>query len=330
MGYPNPMTVRTVKQVLKDGMYEAGLYGAASVVDALVGTFWGSLFTRSNRRDYLNFLGELAGRTITGQQKRIASNVYAYENMYTTKDSKKPAIRVPVNKGQGNYYNKDGGIRYNGHTYDSIDYDKRDSIVGGTFNLNNNSYHKRPNNQPKPQQSKPKDHSVLEDAINDICRVPMDFSISDFFRKIKEKVVSLVNRSSDKKQAGKDVLQGCYEFLEEQGQDGYSILVNILTTNARGTDFSESDEFQEAISLFSKLNDSQREAFMNALNISCGKEGSKLALESLQKGSEGVTIPASVVKIMKILGILTITIGLLKFAFKNTDAEDRKKLVPIT
>lgn len=342
MGYPNPLTVRTVKNVLKDGMYEAGLYGAASVVDALIGTFWGSLFTRSNRRDYLNFLGELAGRVITGDQRKIASNVYAYENLYTN-TSGKPAIKVPAKQGEGYYYNRDGAIRQNGHTYDSVDYESRDRIVGSTFNMNNNRYHKphNNNNQPKKHNNVPApvkhpgNMSVLEDAINDMCRVSYDFSISSFFQKVKDKLLSLIGRTPDKKQAGKDVLQGCYEFLEEQGQDGYTILVNILTSHETGRNFSEvtpdtEKEFKDAILLYSGLDDAGRQAFLNSLQIACGKDEADLTLSTLQKGSEGVTIPKSIVRVMKVLGLLTISLGILRFIFRDRKTAEEETRVPIT
>lgn len=337
MGYPNPLTVRTVKQVLKDGMYEAGLYGAASVVDALVGTFWGSLFTRSNRRDYLNFLGELAGRTITGQQAKIASAVVSDHFMVSGNDGK-PVIRLPAQYDGSRYYNKDGGERQVNRGYDPLPYDRRESVVPGALNMKGNRYNKGGGGQSQ-QSQKPKNKgnnnnkqvqknmSVLEDAVFDLSSKMVDFSITSFFQKVKDKLLSLVNRSPDKKQTGKDVLQGCYEFLEEQGQDGYSILVNILTSNARNFSEGELDEqFKDSLKLYASLTDSQKEAFLNALQVACGKEQAQLALSSLQKGKDGVVIPRSVIRILKILGILTITLGILRTIFTPPKKDN---LVPV-
>lgn len=328
MGYPNPLTVRTVKQVLKDGMYEAGLYGAASVVDALVGTFWGSLFTRSNRRDYLNFLGELAGRTITGQQARIASAVVS-DHFMTSGTDGKPVIHLPAQYDGSRYYNKGGGERQVNRGYDPLPYDRRESVVPSALNMKGNRYNNKGQQQsqkPKKQVQK-KDMSVLEDAVFDISSKMVDFSIASFFQKVKNKLLSLVNRSPDKEQTGKDVLQGCYEFLEEQGQDGYSILVNILTSNDRNFSEEELDgQFKDSLKLYASLTDSQKEAFYNALQVACGKEQAQLALSSLQKGKDGVVIPGSVVRILKILGILTITLGLLRTIFTPPKKDN---LVPV-
>lgn len=343
MSYPNPLTVRTVKQVLKDGMYEAGLYGAASVVDALVGTFWGSLFTKSNRRDYLNFLGELAGRSITGSQAKIASSIVA-DHFMTTGNEGKPVIHLPVQYDGSQYYNKDGGQRQIARSYDAVTYDRRDNLIGSNLSMSGNRYHKgskpqqqsqKPKKDNKPKQNNnnnQKSFSVLEDAMMELTRKGQDFSISDFFRNVKDKLLGLINRTPDKKQAGKDVLQGCYEFLKEQGVDGYSVLVNILTSNERN--FSEGvsedtvKQFTEAVRMYNLLNESQKQAFLNALQVSCGKEQAQLAMSSLQNSSDGVTIPSSVIKVLKILGILTIVIGVLKFIFMPSKKDDRK-LYPI-
>ena len=324
MAYPSPLAVRTVKNVLKDGMREASIYGATSVVNALVGTLWGTVLSSSHRRDYLDFIGELAGRTITPTQRKIASRYYGYNNLHSSPNSEGGAtIRIPVSKDSNYYINRDGSQRQKNQDYDPVSLKDIDNIIDSRLKMYGIGKGGQQNNQPKePQQNqpKPKDHSVLEEAVNSLCRTSMDFSIADFFRNVKAKLLSVFSRQT-RQQSEEATLQGCYEFLEEQGYDGKSILTNIIL-NQRDGNFSEGDflgvddseveDFLRLSRTYNSLNDRDKERFIGAMNQRFGKETTNELMKGFEDSKNG-SVSGAVVLFLKLVGVFMVARKVLQF-----------------
>ena len=170
-------------------------------------------------------------------------------------------------------------------------------------NKDNNQQRNRDKNKNKNQQ---KNHSELSIAVSELCSSPRDFSIADFFRNIKEKLFPKLN-NVPKEDAAKAVLEGSFEFLEENGYDGYTVLINILNSHMGKGNFSESSP---SLVLWNSLSDGQKEAFYNALQIACGTEPARAYMETLQTDS-----PPSPYRLtfLKALGVLGIAYGILRF-----------------
>ena len=81
--HPSPLAVREVKNILKTGAMEMGVVGASTVVDALISSLWGRLFSKSGSRDNYNFLGEVAHRTLSPRHVKVVEsaikNNFPYE-----------------------------------------------------------------------------------------------------------------------------------------------------------------------------------------------------------------------------------------------------------
>ena len=90
MYWQNPLLVREVKTQLKNAMMSAGVTAASGVVDALIGTLVGSILSKTNNRDYINFVGEIAGRSLTPTQRKVMSRAYvaSREDSHIDKEGK--------------------------------------------------------------------------------------------------------------------------------------------------------------------------------------------------------------------------------------------------
>lgn len=333
MGYPNPLAVRAVRETLEQGLREAGMVGAASVVTALVGTMWGKLFSASNNRDYLNFLGELAKRSITGEQVKLASKIDAYSRVKTGYDGK-AVIATPARRRDGVAINNDGSPRNNGHTYDSYDLRNAENHLTTQYRFPKTS---------RALQDVDRDHhrnynkkgnfSVLMEAVDEMCTISHDFSISTFFQTIKNKLSSLFNSGRRDTDIGKDVLLGCYEFLEDHGYEAYPILVDILNRQGTAGNFSitvdtilnSEEDMKRAAATFERLSDAEKDSFYNALQVSCGEESADLFMDSIAQYKSGVQPKSFIVGLLEHLGVTLAAIGIMNFLFNKRAEKNRQK-----
>lgn len=343
MNYPSPIVVRTVKNELKNAAVNAGMAGASSLVNVLVGSMWGTIFNSGNTRNYMNFISELAGRTISPEAKTVYSRVVYDEHRHYEPDGKTTA-RFPVVRDGSSYYNQDGDQRKINKSYDSLSYDNRDTAAQNwkisRYNnsarqnnnnhivKNNNNNHNTNTNQQQnfKQTVKPRHFSALEIAINDIydeSKVPRDFGIKDWLKSIWG--IFNTRKVSDE-EFGKGVLKGCYEYLEETGYDGQQILVDALEQHSNQTSFSEqlpidldqSDilKYRAAALMYSGLTESQKQELTTILSDNYGTKLTKNYTNDLTVTNQQATLPKPKRTWIYILtSIVTVSIALMRKLF---------------
>ena len=352
MYYPDPLTVRAVKLSLADTAKDAAMIGAASLVEGVIGSFWGYLFTRSNNRNYLNFIGELAGRALSPATSKIALDTYKNSNAYL-KDGKW-MVNVPAAVRAPGYLNDDGSPRMNNHSYDVVGMDT-DLSNKFRYNFKSNTF-KSLNRGPKPIQNQGKNKQFprsdnrgdnrppkagnqilpvntknfsevsLFDAVNTISVKPMDFSLLDAFTRFRDHLVSLFKKKSrSEEEFGKDLLKGCYEYLEENGYDPYPILMDAMKKNYEKSDFSEQvstaessdltpdlSTFKDCARAYATLTSAQKDALRADLQSEVGKEASDEYIWSMDRfDSTGVPPTKRRLAIFKVLKVIAVAFGIL-------------------
>lgn len=350
MAYPNPLTVRTVKAYLKDAAADAGMIGATAVVQGVMGSAWGWLLNRSNNREYLNFIGELAGRTVSPNVEKIANQVY--QNSHVVFRDGQYKVQIPAAFQDGRLLNDDGSDRQNNHTYDTINYgsDMRgkfrhnytyiknnptQKITDNTKKNNNNNNQKqltvKPHNKnssnknKQNKQQKNMSESLLIDTIDEMCARPCDFSI---LTAIKEKLAMLFGGKS-RSESAKALLQGCYEYLDENGYDAYPLMVQLVTAeskefseglttntlNPTQTEITISDLqlFKKCAELYSLTSPEQKEILKGYLESECGVTPANEYLYDLAKWSEtGVPPTKRRLKVFKTLTVIASCLAALR------------------
>lgn len=343
MAYPNPLTVRTVKAYLKDAAADAGMIGATAVVQGVMGSAWGWLLNRSNNREYLNFIGELAGRTVSPNVEKIANQVY--QNSHVIFRDGQYKVQIPAAYTDGRLLNDDGSDRQNGHTYDTINYgsdmkgkfrhnytfirnNPTQKIADNTQKNNNNNQNKQKQLTVKPNNKNNKPHnnkqqrnmseSLLVDTINEMCVRPCDFSILSV---IKDKLAMLFGGKS-RSDSAKALLQGCYEYLDENGYDAYPLMVQLITAESK--EFSEvpaptevtiSDlqMFKRCAELYSTISPEQKQILKGYLESECGTTPANEYLFDLAKWSEtGVPPTKRRLKVFKTLTVIASCLAALR------------------
>lgn len=353
MYYPDPLTVRMVKQTLKDTAKDCAVIGAASVVEGVMGSLWGHLFTLNNNREYLNFIGELAGRTLSSSTRKFADQVY--KNTYAVKDKNgKLVVHIPAETREGILLNDDGSNRGNNHKYDVVGLD---TDISGKFKhnfkyvgykQNNPQKQVQQNNKSnqqkqvivnnKPALPQPKDHSEhLLMALDEISTRPVDFSFASAFIGVKNKIMRMFGKRP-KDDFAKDVLKGCYEYLEESGYDAYPVMVDVL--NRRSADFSEKVEevckedleldlkdFKRSAIMYSKLTDDQKKILSDYLKGMLGEEAATEYLWSVTKYN-AVNVPPTKRRlgIFKVLSAIAVALSALAVLLSGRNSRDIKEL----
>jgi len=344
MYYPDPLTVRMVKQTLKDTAKDMAIVGATSVVESVMGTLWGHLFTRNNSREYLNFIGELAGRTLSPNVQRFATQVYKNSNAVVDRNGKL-VVHIPAEIHNNALLNDDGSYRQNNHKYDVIGID---TDITGKFKHNYKTLQPKSYSKPqidKPKDSKPKtpqvnlvkqdkpalpkpqDHSEhLLQALDEMSSKPFDFSFASFFYGIKNKIMNAIG-SRKKDDYAKDVLKGCYEYLEESGYDAYPVMLDILNKNS--VDFSEKVElavksdlsldladFKKSAMMYKSLDLDQKKILSDYLSGIIGSEVANEYLWDMSKYNDTCVPPTKKkLGIFKVLSVIAIVLSALSVMF---------------
>lgn len=304
----NPLVVREVKNTLSKAAITAGVYGATGVVDALMGSLWGGIVSRTNSREMLNFLSELSSRTLTTNQAKVFNNIVRVTNPKFNNSSIKnlgTSKQAKINK----------------------------ALVG-----NNN--HNLPKPNPPKQLEAPKNTnmSLLEEAVLG-CSVPRDFGIKDVFANIK----ALFN-SKKSPEIPASVIQGCYEFLEENGFEAYPIMLDILNRKIAENPVNKDEEviprqFSDEADL---VTDDDINSFIKVANkySSLSAEDKKKVDASLENscGSLAKEFPRSVDKYLansltrsdilylKIMGVLALVLSTFKWMFHRENPNLGKKV----
>lgn len=370
--YPNPLTVRTVKAYLKDAACDAGMLGASAVVQAVMGSAWGYLFSKSNRRDYLNFIGELAGRTVSPAVENLATQIY--QNNHVTYKDGSWKVEIPANMDRNStLLNDSGDYRLNNHRYDTVAYGSdltkkfryqpkselaaksfqgpRDQVAKSQSSKNNkNKNRNKGNNQNlpvkvKPNQTRDMSECPLSEALDQMCNVGYDFSVMSSLTRLFGRIKSLFTGKS-KDESSKAVLQGCYEYLEENGYDAYPIMLDIINDRT-ASDFSETllgevmaamspeedtDEvtltdlqmFRKCANIYSTLTLEQKDILRGYLGSQCGPKPATEYLWDLSRYSEvGVQPTKGRMRAFKALALFVTALSALKVLFTTTSKAER-------
>jgi len=349
MAYPNPMATRVIKDHLYNAAADMGMIGASALVQGLMGSAWGWLFKQSNDRRYLNFIGELANRTVSKDVKNLATDVYKSRLPMFVDDNGRGVVHIPSAVDRyGNYTNDDGSMRNNYHSYDPVNYN---SNISDKFKYNFRTPFLRNSGQTKKGGSNKKSNKphrnfrnysegLLETTINMMSERGYDFNEGDFslssvLYNLKMKIMGwLPHTEQQKDEYSKNVLQACYEFLEENGEDAYPIMVNAIESASKSGNFSECDEtdlqqFFKAAESYSKLSTLQKLYVKDKLIENYGSDISDEFLWSINKyNSKGVPPTKKRMNSFKLLAIFSIfsiiLAGIFNY-FKEKDRENKER-----
>lgn len=301
----NPLVVREVKNTLSKAAITAGVYGATGVVDALMGSLWGGIVSRANSREMLNFLSELSSRTLTTNQAKVFNNIVKVTN---------PKFNSSPSKNLGN--SKQAKINK--------------AIVGKEL--------PRSNSYKQLEAPKQQNMSLLEEAVLG-CSVPRDFGIKDVFANLK---AFFTSKKSPEIPAS--VIQGCYEFLEENGFEAYPIMLDILNRKiaenpinkdeeiiprqfSDGADLVTEDEIQSFIKVankYSSLSEEDKKRVNDSLENSCGSLAKEFP-RSVDKYLAN-SLTRNDILYLKIMGVLALVLSTFKWLFHRENPNLGKKV----
>lgn len=310
--YPSPLAVRDVKNILKTGAMEMGVVGASTVVDALISSLWGNLFSKSGSRDYYNFLGEVANRTLSPRHVKVVES----------------AIK--------NNFPYEGYMLYDGTTgqYSRVQLDNNPLSNGKSTPANTkfrlqDPYRTNQNNQNNNQNNKKKDKKKGKSfsACPNLSKLSSEYDFS--FKNWVEKVKSIFS-SREKKAAQQEVLLGCYEYLEDNGYDAYPVMLDILNRKVEEKNFSEdeypiSEEeisgFVDAVKKYKSLENGERAEVDRVLKEKFGEEGYPLFSDAVGKYSSK-SLTKGDMWFLKVIGILGAVITLFRVIFPPRQKPD--------
>ncbi len=345
MSYPSPLAVRDVKNILKTGAMEMGVVGASTVVDALISSLWGTLFSRDGSRDYYNFLGEVASRTLSPRHVKVVESAarnnfpYAGFETYNPDTNRMERIGLATNPlGDGKSTNQQMKFRI-------IDQYSTQQNNNNNSNKNNNSNQQNKNNQnnnnKNPQNNKGKGGQNNNNKNNNppakkknLSSCPNLSSLTshnDFsFRSWVEKVKSLF-KPREKKAAQQEVLLGCYEYLEDNGYDAYPVMLDILNRQVENKNFSENSDypisseeiegFVDAVKKYKSLENGERAEVDKVLKEKFGEEGFPLFTDAVGKISSK-SISKGDLWFLKVMGILGAVVTIVRLIFPPRQKPD--------
>jgi len=350
MAYPNPLSTRIVKDHLYNAAADMGMIGATALVQGLMGSAWGWLFKRNNNRAYLNFIGELANRTVSKDVKRIATNVYAANQPVFYDQNGRQNYYLPnASDNYGNYVDDNRHILdrqfpnqmvpYGTDISNRLGYKFRSPFIQSRNENSNNGRKKKDKNKKKNR-----DHSecLLETTINFMSQKGYDFnegdfSLKDVLYKLKMKLMSIMPMSESKKdEYAKNVLKACYEFLEENGEDAYPIMVNAIESSSKTGNFSEQEIPETSMTLFfecadsySKLTTLQKLYVKDCLSQKYGSEVTDEFLYSINKyQSSGVPPTKRKLKVFNVIAIISAVFVAIKMIKDYLDRDKDKQNDP--
>lgn len=180
--------------------------------------------------------------------------------------------------------------------------------------------------------------SLLEEAVLG-CSVPRDFGIKDVFANLKS-----IFTSKKSPEIPASVIQGCYEFLEENGFEAYPIMLDILNRKIAENPVSKDEEvifrqfsdesnlvtdeevesFIKVANKYATLNQEDKERVLKALEGSCGTTLSKEFPRSVDKYLAN-SLTRNDILYLKILGVLALVITTFKWLFHRENPNLGKK-----
>lgn len=337
MSYPSPLAVRDVKNILKTGAMEMGVVGASTVVDALISSLWGTLFSRDGSRDYYNFLGEVAHRTLSPRHVRVVESAARNNFPYTGFETYNPDTNQMEKIGLAYNPLGDGKSTNQQMKFRIIDQYSIQQNNNNNSNKNNNpnqqNQNKNNQNNKKPQNNN-KNLPAKNNNQKNFSSCPNLSSLTshnDFsFRSWVEKVKSLFT-PREKKAAQQEVLLGCYEYLEDNGYDAYPVMLDILNRQVENKNFSENSDypistveiesFVDAVKKYKSLENGERAEVDKVLKEKFGEEGFPLFTDAVGKISSK-SISKGDLWFLKVMGILGAVITIIRLIFPPRQKPD--------
>lgn len=333
MSYPSPLAVRDVKNILKTGAMEMGVVGASTVVDALISSLWGTLFSRDGSRDYYNFLGEVANRTLSPRHVKVVESAARNNFPYIGYETYNPSTGKMEKIGLDNNPLSNGKSTNQQMKFRIID---QYSVSSQNSNKNKNkNKDKNPqNNKGKGGQNNNKNNNNKNHGQKNFSSCPNLSSLTshnDFsFRSWVEKVRSLF-KPREKKAAQQEVLLGCYEYLEENGYDAYPVMLDILNRQVENKNFSENSDypisseeiegFVDAVKKYKSLENGERAEVDRVLKEKFGEEGFPLFTDAVGKITSK-SISKGDLWFLKVMGILGAVVTIVRLIFPPRQKPD--------
>ncbi len=342
MSYPSPLAVREVKNILKTGAMEMGVVGASTVVDALISSLWGTLFSRDGSRDYYNFIGEVAHRTLSPRHVRVvesaAKNNFPYSGFETynpdTNQTEKIGLAYnPLADGKSTNQQMKFRIidqystQQNNNNNSNKNKNKNKNPNQQNQNKNNQNNNKNPQNNNKNLPAKKNNQKNFSSCPNlSSLTSHNDFSFRSWVKKVKS-----LFTPREKKAAQQEVLLGCYEYLEDNGYDAYPVMLDILNRQVENKNFSETSDypisveeiegFVDAVKKYKSLENGERAEVDKVLKEKFGEEGFPLFTDAVGKISSK-SISKGDLWFLKVMGILGAVITIVRLIFPPRQKPD--------
>ena len=348
MSYPSPLAVRDVKNILKTGAMEMGVVGASTVVDALISSLWGTLFSRDGSRDYYNFLGEVAHRTLSPRHVRVVESAarnnfpYAGFETYNPDTNRMERIGLASNPlGDGKSTNQQMKFRIidqystqqnnNNNNNKNNNSNQQNQNKNNQNNNNNKGGQNNNNKNNNNRNSNPPAKNNNQRHFSSCPNLSSLTSHSDFsFRSWVEKVKSLFT-PREKKAAQQEVLLGCYEYLEDNGYDAYPVMLDILNRQVENKNFSENSDypisseeiegFVDAVKKYKSLENGERAEVDKVLKEKFGEEGFPLFTDAIGKITSK-SISKGDLWFLKVMGILGAVVTIVRLIFPPRQKPD--------
>ena len=287
-----------------------GVVGTVAIVDALISSLWGVLFSKSRSRDYYNFIGEVANRSLSPRHVKVVET--AIKNNF-------PGTQVRTRTGEYEDVKFNNPLGNGKSTPTDTKFRLQDPYYVNQNNQNNNNN----KNQKKKDKKKGKNFSACPNLLK--ITSEHDFSFRDWVERVKS-IFSL----KEKKAAQQEVLLGCYEYLEDNGYDAYPVMLDILNRKVEEKNFSEdeypiSEEeisgFVDAVKKYKSLENGERAEVDRVLKEKFGEEGYPLFSDAVGKYSSK-SLTKGDMWFLKVIGILGAVITLFRVIFPPRQKPD--------